>query len=63
MVQIQSDFYPIIHPNPQATSRIRQRWSRRAYQERLHLRRLKSGSWKCDKQTSTSHQEVANEQS
>jgi hypothetical protein len=40
----------------------RQAWSRRAYQERLHLRRLKSASWKPDKQTSTSHQEVANEQ-
>lgn len=63
MVHIQSDFYPITHPNPQAPKHLWQRWSRRAYQERLHLRRLKSASWKPDKQTSTSHQEVANEQS
>lgn len=44
-------------------SKQRQCWSRRSYQERLHLRRLKRNLWKQSVQTNTSfNQERADEQ-
>jgi len=61
MLPFQSDSSQINQRRFQVLSK-RQCWSRRSYQERLQLHRLKSASWKPNKQASPSHQEITNEQ-
>ncbi len=62
MLPFQSDSSQINQRRFQVLSK-RQCWSRRSYQERLHLHRLKRNLWKQQKHMKTSvNQEGADEQ-